>query len=199
MKKIGITGGIGGGKSIVCEVFKLLGVPVYHADDEARDLQHSNYQIRSSLIQLFGESIYTPEGLLDRKKLAGLIFTDKELIGRVNQIIHPVVRENFSVWADKHADEEYILYEAAILFESGYYKDLDLNILVVADEDIRIKRVIQRDNSTEEAVRQRINNQMPDEEKMKIADFILENNEKNLLIPKIIELDKVLRDHGKVW
>ena len=199
MKKIGITGGIGSGKTIVCEVFKLLGVPVFQADIVARDIQQTDPQIRSGLIHLFGDSIYTNEGLLDRQKLAGLIFSDKELMGLVNQIIHPVVRENFRLWADRHDDHKYILYEAAILFESGYYKDLDLNILVVADEPIRIKRVMQRDNSTEEAVRQRINNQMTDQEKMKLADFILENNEKNLLIPQIIELDKVLRDYGKVW
>lgn len=199
MKKIGITGGIGSGKTIVCEVFKLLGIPVFSADKVARDLQNNDDQIRSNLIHLFGESVYTPEGILDRNKLAGLIFNDKELIGKVNKIIHPAVRENFGKWAEKHAENKYILYEAAILFESGYYKDLDLNILVIADENIRIKRVMQRDNSYEHAVRQRMNNQMSDKEKMKLADYVLENNEKKLLIPKIIELDKALKEYGKVW
>jgi dephospho-CoA kinase len=199
MKKIGITGGIGSGKSIVCEVFKLLGVPVFHADSVARDLQQNDLQIRTRLIDLFGNQIYTEDGTLDRKKLAGLIFNDKELICKVNQLIHPLVREAFINWVDKQTDDDYILYEAAILFESGYYKDLDLNILVIADENIRIKRVIQRDNSTEEAVIQRINNQISDLEKMSMADYILENNEKKLLIPQIIKLDKVLKDHGKVW
>jgi len=198
MNKVGITGGIGSGKSIVCEVFKILGVPVFHADNVARDLQQNDHQVRSGLIHLFGESIYSREGMPDRKKIAGLIFNDQELMSKVNQIIHPRVRENFNKWADMHADDSYILYEAAILFESVYYKDLDLNILVIADEKIRIKRVMQRDNTTEELVRQRINNQMNDMEKMKMADYILENNEKSLLIPQIIELDKVLKNHGKV-
>jgi len=127
-----------------------------------------------------------------------LIFNDKELINKVNQVIHPKVRENFINWAGRHSDYAYILYEAAILFESGYYKDLDINILVIADENIRIKRVMQRDHTTEEAVRQRIINQMPDEEKITLADFILENNEKNLLIPQIIELDKLLRNYSNL-
>jgi dephospho-CoA kinase len=199
MQKIGITGGIGSGKSIVCEVFKLLGVPVFHADIVARELQNNDNQIRSNLIHLFGAYIYTSDGTLDRKKLADLIFNDKELIGKVNQIIHPVVRENFFYWAQKYAGKDYILYEAAILFESGYYKDLDLNIIIVANEDIRIKRVMQRDNATMDEVRQRINNQMQDQEKVRMADYILENNERKLLIPQIIELDKVFKEHGKVW
>jgi dephospho-CoA kinase len=198
MIKVGITGGIGSGKSIVCEVFKILGVPVFLADNVARDLQQNDNQVRSYLINLFGESIYSQGGMLDRKKLAHLIFNNKELMTKVNQIIHPVVRENFDKWAGMHADNEYIIYEAAILFESGYYKDFDLNILVIADENIRIKRVMQRDNSSEESVRQRINNQMKDAEKMKMADYVVENNEKSLLIPQIIELDKVLKNHGKV-
>src|ERR1035437_4169776 len=152
MIKIGITGGIGSGKSMVCEVFKLLGVPVFHADSVARDLQQNDVQIRTSLIDLFGEEIYTSDGTLNRQKLAELIFNDKELIEKVNKLIHPIVREVFINWADKHSGVSYILYEAAILFESVYYKDLDLNILVVADENLRIKRVMKRDNMTKEAV-----------------------------------------------
>lgn len=198
MMKIGITGGIGSGKSIVCEVFKLLGSSVFHADSVARDLQQSDHRIRTALIDLFGEQIYNPDGFLDRKKLAGMIFNDKELIEKVNQVIHPAVREHFIKWTNNHTNDAYILYEAAILFETGYYKDLDLNILVMADENIRIKRVMQRDNIPEEVVRQRMNNQMSDQEKIGMADYIFENNEKKLLIPQIIELDKKLRNHGKI-
>lgn len=196
MKKIGITGGIGSGKTIICQVFRLLGVPVFHADDIARDIQQNDSNIRKALIDLLGENIYSPSGILNRPAMAHMIFNDKVLMEEVSQIIHPAVREKFRDWLVEHQSEEYILYEAAILFESGYFKELDLNILIVANEDLRIKRVMQRDNISEQAVRERIRNQMPDEEKTALADYILENNEKKLLIPRIIELDKTFRKHG---
>lgn len=199
MKKVGITGGIGSGKTIVCEVFKLLGISVFHADIVARNLQQNNFEIRKKLIDLFGESIYSQDGTLDRKRLAGTIFKDKDLLGKVNQIIHPAVREIFFNWMNEHSEEDYVLYEAAILFESGYHNDFDLNILVVAEENIRMKRVMQRDNISRDSFMERVNNQMNDQEKIPQADYILENNEKKLLIPQIIELDKVIRNHGKVW
>ena len=198
MKKIGITGGIGSGKTIICEVFRLLGVSTFHADDVARDLQQNNGNVRKSLIGIFGENIYNSDGMLDRKIIAHLIFNNKELIEKVNQIIHPAVREYFNNWIAKHDNEDYILYEAAILFESGYYKELDYNVLILAEEDLRIRRVIKRDNASEQSVRERINNQMPDHEKISMADFIIENNEKQLLIPQILKLDKLFRDHGKI-
>lgn len=198
MKKIGITGGIGSGKTIICDVFKLLGVSVFHADHVARDLQQNDNNVKNALIGLFGSNIYNSDGTLDRTSIARLIFNDKDLMQKVNQIIHPAVREKFSNWTADHESEDYLLYEAAILFESGYYKELDLNILVLADEEIRIKRVMQRDDISEQAVRERIRNQMPDEEKISLADYVLENNEKQLLIPQILELDKLFRDHGKI-
>lgn len=199
MKKVGITGGIGSGKTIVCEVFKLLGISVFHADIVARNLQQNNFEIREKLIDLFGESIYSQDGMLDRKKMAGFIFNNKDLLGKVNQIVHPAVRENFFNWVTEHSEEDYVLYEAAILFESSYHNDFDLNILVVAEENIRMNRVMQRDNISQDSFMERVNNQMNDQEKIPLADYILENNEKKLLIPQIIELDKVIRNHGKVW
>jgi dephospho-CoA kinase len=199
MKKIGITGGIGSGKTIICDVFRLLGVSVFNADNVARDLQQNDDNVKNQLIGLFGSNIYHSDGTLDRSAMAHLIFSDKELMHKVNQIIHPAVREKFISWTMEHKSEDYILYEAAILFESGYYKELDLNILIVADEEIRIKRVMKRDNISEQAVRERIENQMPDKEKIGLANYILENNEKQLLIPQILELDKSFRNHGKIW
>ena len=198
MKKIGITGGIGSGKTIICDVFRLLGVSVFHADNIARYLQQNDNIIRRSLIELFGENIYNSDGMLDRKSIARLIFNDKELMEKVNQIVHPAVRENFNNWAAEHNGEDYILYEAAILFESGYYKYLDFNILILAEEDIRIKRVTNRDIVSENTVRERMKNQMPDQVKIRMADYVLENNEKQLLIPQILKLDGLLRDHGKI-
>ncbi len=198
MKKIGITGGIGSGKTIICEVFRLLGVPVFHADYVASDLQQNDHMIRKSLIDLFGHTIYNADGTLDRITMSHLIFNNKELLEKVNSIIHPAVRENFRTRISENYSEDYILYEAAILFESGYYKELDLNILILADEVIRIKRVMKRDNISEHDVRERIRNQMPEAEKIKMADYIIENNEKQLLMPQILKLDKLFRDHDKI-
>ncbi len=199
MKKIGITGGIGSGKTTVCEIFKLLGVPVFHADIEAKNLQNNDLQIREKLTKLFGEHIYSSDGILDRKKLAGLIFNDSTALANVNSIIHPAVRQNFLEWADNHHDASYILYEAAVLLESGYASDFARNILVLADEKVRIERTIRRDHTSAELVKQRINNQMPDAQKIKMADFIIENNNEKLLFPQIIELNKLIISDGKNW
>jgi len=193
MKKIGITGGIGSGKTIVCEVFKLLGVAVFHADDEARNLQNNDLQIKKRLIVHFGKQIYLPDGMLDRKKLAGLVFTDTKALAELNAIVHPAVRKSFLKWAENHQDAPYVLYEAAILLESGYASDFDRNILVLADEKTRIERVIRRDHSTAKLVRQRILNQMPDIQKIKMVDYVIENNNEKLLFPQIIELDRLIR------
>jgi len=199
MKKIGITGGIGSGKTTVCEIFKLLGVPVFHADAEAKNLQNNDLQIRELLVNLFGKHIYSLDGMLDRKKLARLIFNDSAALANVNAIIHPAVRQSFQKWTDNHLDSSYILYEAAILLESGYATDFDRNILVLADEKLRIERVIRRDHISKVLVKQRINNQMPDSQKIKIVDYIIENNNEKLLFPQIIELDKLMRSDGENW
>ena len=193
MKKIGITGGIGSGKTTVCEIFKLLGVPVFHADTEAKKLQDNDLQIKRQLIELFGEHIYLSNGILDRTKLAGLIFNNKTALSDVNAIIHPAVRKTFLNWVNNYLDTPYVLYEAAILLESGDASDFDSNILILADEKARIDRVIRRDHTSEELVRQRIMNQMPDYQKIKMVDFIIENNNEKLLIPLVIELDRLIR------
>jgi len=193
MMKIGITGGIGSGKTTVCEVFKLLGIAVFHADDEARNMQNNDLYIKNRLIEHFGKQIYLPDGMLDRKKLAGLVFTDTKALAELNAIIHPAVRDSFLKWAENYKDAPYILYEAAILLESGYASDFDRNILVLADEKIRIERVIRRDHASEKLVKQRILNQMPDIQKIKMVDYIIDNNNEKLLFPQIIELDKMIR------
>jgi len=199
MKKIGITGGIGSGKSTVCEIFKLLGVPVFHADAEAKILQNTDVIIKKLLINLFGKDIYFHDGKLNRKKLAGLIFNDPVALANVNSIIHPRVRLSFQKWSDQHQDASYVLYEAAVLLESGYSSDFDHVILVLADEEVRIERVIRRDHISEELIRQRINNQMPDAQKIKMVDFIIENNNRKLLFPQILELNKLIISDGKDW
>jgi dephospho-CoA kinase len=199
MEKIGITGGIGSGKTTVCEIFKLLGVPVFHADAEAKYLQNNDLQIREKLTELFGQHIYSHDGMLDRKKLAEIIFSDSDALANVNSIIHPAVRQSFLKWADNHQDAPYILYEAAILLESGFASDFDRNILILTDEKVRIERVMRRDHTSEELVKLRINNQMPDDQKIKMVDFIIENNNEKLLFPQIIELNKLIISNDENW
>ena len=196
--KVGITGGIGSGKSTVCEVFKLLDVPVFEADVVAKQLQNTNQKIKNGLISLFGEDIYTPEGLVDRKKLADIIFNSDFQIAKINELIHPVVKEEFENWLKKQ-NSAYIIHEAAILFESGFYKIMDYTILVSAPEEQRIERVMKRDCINRETVMQRIKKQWNEEEKQKLASIVVHNDNKNLVIPEIIKIDKNLKGYGEIW
>jgi dephospho-CoA kinase len=198
MLKVGVTGGIGSGKSLVCRIFRMLGIPVFEADAVARMLINNNETIRENLIHLFGPDIYTNEGAIDRKQLAGQIFNNRNLLLKVNEIVHPQVRNNFIEWAAK-LDEPYVVHEAAILFESGFFKMMDFNILVTAPESIRIQRVIERDRLSMEQVVERIGRQWKDDEKAKLADIVIINDDKELIIPQIIEIDRKLRNHGKIW
>ena len=196
--KVGITGGIGSGKSTVCEVFRLLGVPVFKADKEAKDLMNSDIEVIEQLIRLFGKDIYTSNKTLDRKKLAGIIFNDDIQLNQVNQIVHPAVKQDFEKWLKKQ-DSLYIIHEAAILFESGFYKMMDFTLLITAPEVMRIERVIQRDGIDTNKITERMEKQWPDSEKRKLASFELVNDNKNLIVPQIIKIDENLRLYGKIW
>jgi dephospho-CoA kinase len=195
---IGITGGIGSGKSTVCKIFKILDIPVFEADIVAKALINSNYDIRKGLIQLFGNSIYNTNNKINRKMLANLIFNDDLLMEKVNHLVHPVVRNEYNNWL-KFQNSRYIIHEAAILFESGFYKMMDYTILVSAPEEMRINRVISRDSIAPELVRSRIAKQWSDEEKRKLASTELVNDNKNLLIPQILDIDNKIKIHGKIW
>lgn len=196
--KIGITGGIGSGKSLVCQVFRLLEAPVFEADIQAKRLVNTHSDIKNGLIDWYGPDIYSTNGTIDRKKLAGIIFTNSAEMQRVNDLIHPVVRQEFMIWADQQKSP-YVIHEAAILFESGFYKMMDYTILVSAPEKIRIKRVVERDGSTIKAVQQRINKQWNDEKRRGLASLELINDNNTLLIPQIIRIDKQLKEYGKIW
>ena len=195
---IGITGGIGSGKSTVCKVFKLLGVPLFEADVVAGKLINSNSEIRNELVQLFGKDIYSADNKLNRKKLAELIFNNDVLLEKVNNIVHPAVRSEFMNWI-KQQKQAYVIHEAAILFESGFYKMMDFTILVSAPEEMRIERVVKRNSIPREQVIARMAKQWTDAEKRKFATLELVNDNKNLLIPQIIEIDKKLKTDGKIW
>lgn len=175
MKHIGITGGIGSGKTTVANFFKTYGIPVYIADDEAKKLMHQS-PIKEELIELFGEEAYDSSRQLNRSFIASKVFNNKELLEKLNQIVHPRVEKDFQEWA-KHQDSPYVLYEAAILFETGKYKQFDYTILVTAPIETRIKRVQKRDQSSEEEILARMKNQWSDEEKMKLANWIIKNCE----------------------
>ena len=152
MIKVGLTGGIGSGKSTVCHVFKLLGIPVYHADIHARKLSDTDDDIRKSLTILFGADIYTKSGL-NRKKLSELIFQNRILLQKVNEIIHPKVLDHFNQWINEYQQMKYIIHEAAIIFESGMNYLFDKIITVTAPKDIRIKRIIEREGISEDDVK----------------------------------------------
>lgn len=196
--KVGISGGIGSGKSTICALFKLLGAPVFEADVVAKELINTQSEIKTGLIDLFGTSIYAANGILDRKKLAGIIFNDKLLLEKVNALVHPKVRSEFKKWAQRQT-AAYVVHEAAILFESGFYKMMDFNILVSAPEKIRIERVTKRDNCKHKQVKERIEKQWQDEVKRKLATVEIVNDNKDLIIPQIIKIDKQLKEYGKIW
>ncbi len=196
--KIGVTGGIGSGKSTVCKIFRLLDIPVFEADRVAKELINSNVEIKNELVLLFGNKIYEPDNKLNRKMLADLIFNDESLLEKVNNLVHPAVRNEFMLWHQKQ-NSKYVVHEAAILFESGFYKMMDLTILVSAPKELRIERVVKRNKIQPEMVESRINKQWNDEDKRKLASFELVNDNKHLLIPQILEIDKKLKTDGKIW
>ncbi len=189
--KIGITGGIGSGKTTVCAIFKTLNVPVYNADVEARLLTNNHPEIVRRVRELFGDDIYK-HGLLERKKVASLVFSNKDLLHQLNAIIHPIVAAHFKAWLSQQENYPYIIKEAAILFESGGNKQVDKVITVTAPQHIRIKRVMLRDKLSEKEVLNRINNQMPEEEKVKQSDYIIQCNDIDLVIPQVIRLHEEL-------
>lgn len=184
--KIGITGGIGSGKTFICKLFKAMAVPVYNADEEAKKLMNTDIRIKERLIAEFGAETY-PDGKLDRAFLAQRIFSDSAKLELVNGIIHPIVIQEAKEWAAQQKSR-YTLKEAALLFESGSYKDLDYTILVTAPLSVRVQRVIKRDKVTEGQVMERINKQLSDEEKLKLADFVIVNDGTTPLLPQVWNL-----------
>ena len=189
MKKIGITGGIGSGKSVVCKIFSLLGIPILDADALAKSLYDTNEDLKKEIIKNFGKDLY-PHHLFDKNKMKEIVFNQKEKLELLNSIIHPIVQIESEKWMQCQTSK-YAIKEAALLIETGAYKDFDEVILVSSPLDLRIKRVMQRDHITEENVLKRIHLQMPEEEKKKYATRIIFNDEENMLIPQVMKLHEI--------
>ncbi len=192
MLKIGVTGGIGSGKSIVCDIFSRLGVQVYNSDARGKELTNSNTKIIEGIKTIFGEQTFI-DGVLQRKYLASKVFADSKLLAKLNAIIHPVVANDFEMWCEerKQNGAKYIILESAILIESGFVALVDEVICVTAPIDIRIDRVIKRDGTNLDDVKSRINNQISDKERESKAQYNILNDDEKLILPQIINLNSI--------
>lgn len=186
---IGITGGIGSGKSMVCRIISTLGYPIFYADQEAKALYFQE-NVRRAVEQLLGSEVYTEEGL-NKPFLTQQIYTNPKLKKELEAIIHPAVRSQFQQWVEQQ-ETKLVFAEAAILFETGSYQNYHHTILVTAPKELRISRVRKRDQLSREEVLKRMNNQWSDEKKANMADFIIDNDQEQLLVPQVIELLKKL-------
>lgn len=193
MIKVGITGGIGSGKTYVCKLLELMNFSVFYSDAEAKNIQNSDPEVRTKLIALFGDECYTEEGL-NRKYLAEIIFGNPSAKKQLEEIIHPKVAEAFATWCEEKAatDDKIVFIESAILYESGFDKMVDKVIMVYADEETRIERSIKRDAAERKAIEERIKNQSSDKGKCKKADFVLYNNPNDYINKQLLNIVKEL-------
>jgi dephospho-CoA kinase len=192
-KIVGITGGIGSGKSTVAKVFVAMGVPVFFADDVAKDIIDKDVGIINKIKQMFGEDIYLGN-LVDRKKLGEIVFNDPQKLQILNSIIHPSVANYFEMWHSLKQDFLFVLRESAIMFETGIYKKNRFNILVTAPEEIKIERIIQRDRISFKQIEGRMNQQWTDQVKLGFADFVILNDNVTPIIPQVLDIYKNLNN-----
>jgi dephospho-CoA kinase len=175
MIKVGLTGGIGSGKTTVSNFILDYGIPVYNSDSKGKTLMNTNLKLKNDIISIFGESIYD-NGILNTNLLSHIVFSDPKKIEQLNNLVHPKVAENFNQWIGENNNQPILVKEAAILIESRAYLNMDIIILVVSEKSTRINRVSKRDNSDLRSIENRINFQMQDDEKLKYADYVIENN-----------------------
>lgn len=189
---VGVTGGIGSGKSTVCRVFSILGIPIYPADDRAKWLMTHDPVLKTQIISAFGEASFLPDGKLNRSFLAETVFSDQEKVAQINKLVHPAVGKDFENWvAQQHAP--YVIKEAALLFEAGSADQMDFVINVSSPLKIRMARVLLRDpHRSESQVNHIIDQQLPDEKKNELADFTIKNSDNKLIIPQILEIHQKL-------
>lgn len=191
MKRIGLTGNIGTGKSTVARIFEVLGIPVYHADLKARTILDSE-EVKLQLVQHFGATVLGLDHKVDRKALSSIVFADKTRLAALNKLIHPRVEEDFLQWCTQHQERDYIIQEAAILFESGFDRLFESTILVTAPPELCVTRVMARDGVTEEMVAGRIRNQWPQEKKQQLADYLIVNDDVRMVIPQVLAIHQEL-------
>lgn len=190
MLKIGLTGNMGSGKTTVSKVFEILGIPVFYADDEAKKVMITDQVLINAIKSAFGEISYFADGTLNRKHIAAIVFNNDSELKKLNSLVHPAVFRAFDEWVKKIDDVPYVLKEAALLFESDSYKFCDYTIMVQAPLETRIKRVMQRDGLSLEEVERRNSNQFPEEKKTQLADYIVKNDDTQLVIPQVLELHR---------
>lgn len=190
--RVGITGGIGSGKSTVAKIFSILGIPIYYADDRAKWLMSHDSELKKAIIEKFGEESYSESGELNRSYLASHVFADENKVKTINSLVHPVVKKDFEAWAAAQ-NSPYVLKEAALLFETGSYQELEKVINVSSPLKIRVNRILMRDTHRDEnQINDIINKQLPDEEKNSKADFIIKNAHNKLLIPQVLAIHQEL-------
>lgn len=195
--QVGITGGIGSGKSMVAKIFALLGIPIYDADTEAKKLMTSDEVLMQSIVQAFGEGSYHKDGSLNRAYLAQHVFNNSGSTTLLNSLVHPRVRIHYQNWTQEHAVFPYVIKEAALIYESGSYKQLDKVIAVYAPKSLRIDRTLKRDpQRTKEEVEAIIAKQWDDAIKMEKADYVIYNDDSELVIPQVLLLDKAFREQS---
>jgi len=194
-KKVGLTGGMGSGKSIIAKIFETIGIPVFNADTIAKKLMEEDPELKQKITQLFGADTYL-DGKLDRAFLAGIVFNDKEKLALLNNVVHPATLAAASDWMNQQT-APYMVKEAALIFEAGAEKHLDLVIGVSAPKDMRIKRVMERDGIGKEQAEARMQNQMDDTEKMSLCDYVIINDEKHLIIPQVLRIHQTIMNSTK--
>ena len=192
--KIGITGGMGSGKSFVCSIIENLGYPIFYSDKEAKWLMENNASLIAEIKKIVGNNAYT-NNKINKEEIRKYIFDSAEKRKKLNEIVHPAVAQHFDHWAQQFASNSLIFNESALLIETGSYKRFDKIILITASQDVKIKRLIQRENVSKEEIRLRMNSQLSDEIKQDHADYIIENNETDFLLPKIFTIiDQLKKD-----
>lgn len=191
MIKVGLTGNIGSGKSLVCKAFEALNVPVFYADLEARKILNSPEMV-GKITTVFGNEVVTNNHEINRAKLAAIVFNATSELEKLNNLIHPQLRDNFQIWVGKHQDAAYIIQEAAILFENNFNQMMDKVITVSAPLEIRLNRVIDRDKADRKDVLARMNHQWPDGQKEELSDFVINNDGSEMLLPQILRIHQEL-------
>ncbi len=187
--QVGVTGGIGSGKSLVCQIFQILGVPVYNADHRAKWLMNNDEPLREEILHSFGFQSFDSNNNLNNTYLAKVVFNDKEKLEELNKLVHPRVAKDYGQWLSQQNTENYVIKEAALLFEAGSYKSLDSIVDVSATQELRIERVLKRDPfRNREQIMNIIKNQLSEIEKLELTDYIIDNDSNSMVIPQVFEL-----------